>query len=45
MLLPASAGQNQGYVRVRSTNPLIGQEVFSSFDLNSLTTVSPVILE
>jgi hypothetical protein len=43
-LVPSSQGQLGGYVVVRSTLPLIAQELFGDTGLNMLSAVPPVIV-
>jgi len=44
-LLPQTAGQNTGYVRVISSEAVIGSEFFGHFSQEFLSVVPPVILE
>ncbi|MFQ5740462.1 MAG: hypothetical protein ACE5JX_15760, partial [Acidobacteriota bacterium] len=43
--VPASAGQNSGYIVICSSQPLIGQQLFGTFDLRLLSAVPPTIVE
>ncbi len=43
-LVPASAGQVGGYVVIRSTQPLVGQELFGTTSLSLLSAVPPTRL-
>jgi penicillin amidase len=44
-LIPESAGQAGGYIVVRSTGPLVGQELFGTSDSSLLSAVPPTIQE
>ena len=44
-LVPESAGQAGGYFEVRSTQSVVGQELFGTFGLTLQSAVSPTIIE
>ncbi|HEY3129706.1 MAG TPA: fibronectin type III domain-containing protein, partial [Acidobacteriota bacterium] len=44
-LLPSTAGQAGGYLVVRSTEPLVAQQLFGDAALNFLSAVPPTIVE
>jgi hypothetical protein len=44
-LIPSTAGQVGGYVIVRSTEPIIGQQLFGSSSLSLLSAVPPKVIE
>ncbi len=44
-LVPQSAGQAGGYIEVRSTHPLVGQELFGTNGLTLQSAVPPTIIE
>ena len=43
-LVEDSAGQQDGYVYIRSTTPLVAQQLFGEIDLSSLSTIPPTVL-
>jgi hypothetical protein len=43
--IPASAGQMRGYVIVRSTAPLIAQQLFGDTGMNFLSAVPPAVIK
>jgi leucine-rich repeat protein SHOC2 len=43
-LIPSSAGQIGGYIRVTATEPVVVQEMFAADSLDYMSTVPPVIL-
>ncbi len=42
--MPATAGQMRGYVMVRSTQPLIAQQLFGDTGMNFLSAVPPAVI-
>ncbi len=44
-LVPESVGQVRGYVIVRSTQPLIAQELFGNFSQTLLSAVPPTVID
>ena len=43
--MPATAGQMRGYVMVRSTQPLIAQQLFGDTGMNFLSAVPPAVIK
>jgi len=44
-LIPATAGQDRGFILLRSTEPLIAQQFFGDSGLNLLSSVPPTLIE
>lgn len=44
-LVPSSAGQAGGYVRVESSQPLVGQQMFGGSDLKQLSAIPAQVLQ
>jgi hypothetical protein len=43
--MPATTGQMRGYVMVRSTQPLIAQQLFGDTGMNFLSAVPPAVIK
>jgi len=44
-MVPAAAGQTGGYLRIRSSIPIVSFALFGTTDLNSLSAIAPQILK
>ncbi len=44
-ILPETAGQTGGYIRVRSTQPIVAQQLFGTSTLTLLSAVPPRVIE